>query len=220
MFKEVYVGKEVEKQSQKILILGESHHHNDVNDESFSTLGVMKNFRENPANASYKFFHKIAKSCGIDAADINEKFKLFWDNVYFGNYVEKLCGIKNNLAKDLIKSNRETYNDNLFSFINDNEIDIVLVFSRLVFNNSLPSLSKEYKRDEALENLDNGTIKIGKCRDYISHCRYLANTEHENTSVILNKNVDFYGLRHPSTCGGYKTENYIPYLSNVIKLKY
>jgi len=217
LFNGVYVGKEAEKQSKKVLILGESHYHDDINDKTFSTLGVMDDFKKNSTDVSYKFFHKIAKSCGIESIDINEEFELLWDKVYFGNYVEELCGIRTDVAKNFIKSNRVKYNDNLFSFINENNIDIVLVFSRLVFNNSLPSLSKKYKSDEALENLDDGTIKVGKCRDYISHCRYFANAKHRYSNIILNKDVDFYGLRHPSAWGGYKTENYIPYLSNIIK---
>lgn len=217
---DVYVGKEAENQSKKVLILGESHYSNDGN-VNFTTKTVIndykKHFFQEKEYQKYRFFHKIAQSFNINKDNADAEFAEFWDYVYFGNYVEELCGIRTDIAKNFIKSNRVKYNDNLFSFINENNIDMVLVFSRLVFNNSLPSLSKKYKYDEALENLDDGTIKVGKCRDYISHCRYLANINHKHSNVMLNKNVDFYGLRHPSAWGGYKVENYIPYLNNIIK---
>ena len=102
-------------------------------------------------------------------------------------------------------------NNELFDFINNNDIDVVFVFSRLTYNN-MPSLSKKHIKQENLKNADNGDIRIGRYRDYIKHCKYLANVEHPNVDVLLNRNIDVYGLRHPSAWGGYKIENY----SNVL----
>lgn len=44
---------------------------------------------------------------------------MFWNKVYFGNYIEDLCEIKTSTAKNLARDNRVLYNDNLFKFINE-----------------------------------------------------------------------------------------------------
>lgn len=81
----------------------------------------------------------------------------------------------------------------------------------------MPSLSRKNKADEDLQNADNGNLKIGKCRDCIKHCKYLANVEHKNVDVILNKDIEVYGMRHPSARGGYRVENYIDVLGKLFE---
>lgn len=216
MYKGVYEGSHTSSLKKKILILGESHYSKDENND-FTTESVINNYKKYFCNSKeyqkYQFFHKIAQSFNIDKDNTADEFSEFWDYVYFGNYIPDLCGIKDNRAKNHVKKegNRKKYNNELFDFINNNDIDVVFVFSRLTYNN-MPSLSKKHIKQENLKNADNGDIRIGRYRDYIKHCKYLANVEHPNVDVLLNRNIDVYGLRHPSAWGGYKIENY----SNVL----
>lgn len=214
MFKGVYEGKNAKYQSKRILILGESHYDKDGYND-FTTDSVVQDFYSNPSEKKYQFFHKIAQCFSINSTDINKEFKCFWSNVYFANYVDELCGIGNSKAKSLIESNKKEYNNELFKFINKNEIDIVFIFSRIVYNN-LPSYSENQTINEKQPDLDNGDLFIGNKRDFISHCIYLKNEPHENTDIELNKDVYIYGLRHPSARCGFNAENYKPYLKNLI----
>lgn len=102
MFKGVYEGKNAKYQSKRILVLGESHYDKDGYD-NFTTDSVVQNFYSNPSEKKYQFFHKIAQCFSINATDINKEFECFWNNVYFANYVDELCGIADTKAKNLIK---------------------------------------------------------------------------------------------------------------------
>lgn len=218
MYNGVYEGNKVKLFNKKILILGESHYSKDENGDFTTDSVIKKNYYNNPKESKYLFFHKIAQSFNIDTNDIDTEFSEFWNYVYFGNYIPELCGIKDQRAKNYIKKdeNRKKCNNELFNFINENGIDVVFVFSRLTYNN-MPSLSKKHKKDEDLKNADSGNLRIGKCRDWISHCKYLANIEHPNVDVILNKDIEVYGMRHPSARGGYRIENYCNILGELFE---
>lgn len=222
MYNGVYEGNndKVKLLNKKILILGESHYSKDENCD-FTTDSVIKNYHDNPKESKYHFFHKIAQSFNIDTNDIDTEFSEFWDYIYFGNYIHDLCGINDKRAKNFLgkKAYRKECNNKLFDFINNNNIEIVFVFSRLTYNN-LPGFSKKHKKDENLENADNGNLTVGKSkeyRDWISHCKYLANIEHPNVDVILNKDIEVYGMRHPSARGGYRIENYCNILGELFE---
>ena len=98
---------------------------------------------------------------------------------------------------------------------NTNEIDIVFVFGRTVYNN-LPSCSKNKTAAEKQPDLDNGNLFVGKKRDFIRHCVYLKGEQHKNAKTMLKRDVHVYGLRHPSARCGFNAENYKPYLKNLI----
>ena len=121
MFKGVYEGKNAKHQSKRILILGESHYAKDGYND-FTTDSVVQNFYSNPGEKKYQFFHKIAKCFFENVKDIDDEFESFWNNVYFANYVDELCGIGDSKAKNFIKNNKEKYNNELFEFINKNEL--------------------------------------------------------------------------------------------------
>lgn len=207
MYKGEYKGTKVKELNKKVLILGESHYSDDENGD-FTTDSVINNYRNLPKEPKYQFFHKIAQSFNINTDSIEEEFSELWDYVYFGNYIHNLCGIKDSRAKNLLgeKDYRKECNNKLFEFINNNYIDVVFVFSRLTYNN-MPSLSRK-NIEEDLKNADNGNLKVGKCSDWIKHCKYLANIEHSNVDVVLNRDIDVYSMRHPSARGGYRIENY------------
>lgn len=214
MFKGVYEGENAKYQNKRILILGESHYDKDGYD-NFTTKSVIKNYHLNPNEKKYNFFHKIAQCFSVNTNDIDKEFERFWSNVYFANYVDELCGIGDSKAKSLIENNKKEYNNELFEFINKNEIDIVFVFGRTVYNN-LPSYSKNKTAAEKQPDLDNGNIFVGSRRDFISHCVYLKGERHKNVKTVLKRDVHIYGLRHPSAQCGFNVENYKPYLKNLI----
>ncbi len=207
MFEGEYKGKNVGELNKKVLILGESHH-----GEVDTTDSVVKDYHKKP---KYQFFHKIAQSFNVDKDNVDDEFSGFWDYVYFGNYIHVPCGIKDNQAKNFLSENRKECNNKLFDFINNNEIDVVFVFSRLAYNH-LPSLSQKHKNDEKLSNADNGTLKVNTKRDWIARCKYLANIEHKNVDVLLNRDIIVYNMRHPSTIG-YQPENYSDVLGELLE---
>lgn len=214
MFKGVYEGENAKYQNKRILILGESHYDKDGYDD-FTTKSLIENYHLNPNEKKYNFFHKIAQCFSVNTNDIDKEFECFWNNAYFANYVDELCGIGDSKAKSLIENNKKEYNNELFGFINKNKIDIVFVFGRMVYNN-LPSYSKNKTAAEKQPDLDNGNIFVGSRRDFISHCVYLKGEQHKNVKTVLKRDVHIYGLRHPSAQCGFNVENYKPYLKNLI----
>lgn len=221
----VFIGAKAEKQKKRILILGESHHvSNNPKDDialkpaSYETKAVVTEHivDENNKKASLHFFQKIGQSFAFPMETKDEKEE-FWKYFYFGNYIDVLCGIKDGKAKSYLKEteNRRRMNDALFQFINENEIDVVVCFGRLVMDH-LPSLNPQYKKEEDGGKLKDGKIFVGGKRDYIGKCTYLPDVEHKNTSVILKKRLEAYGLRHPSARGGYNAENYKDVLREIL----
>lgn len=193
------------KHTNRVLILGESHYGESA---TIKTDTVVKNYLSLYANggydASYEFFEKIARSFDFDPRKERE---FFWNSVYFKNYVcDDVCGIKDNKARSRIEHNRVGYNNALFQFLNEKAIAAVFVFSRLVYNESLPSFFCKGKED--LGCCDDGTLMVGCRKDYISHCIYLAGVEHRYTDILLDHDVAFFGLRHPSAACGFYPENY------------
>ncbi len=209
-------------QDSNILILGESHHTSDDYPQAgipapYTTESVVKEhiLDINNSKKSLYFFKKIANSFGYES-ETKEQREDFWNKVYFGNYIDVLCGVGDSKAKIHLQTNRIKCNDQLFAFINENDITKVFVFSRLVFNN-LPSLSRKFFKEENIQNrINDKNIMVGKCSDYIGHCKYLRGIEHNNSNMLLNHDVDFYGLRHPSARGGYSADNYKEYLNKLL----
>lgn len=198
MFKNVFVGENAAKQPVKVLILGESHYEH--NGKIDCTDGVVKHLAIDGNDQKTQFYKNILRTFNYDITP--EQRKLFWNKVYCGNYVSKLCDTrKNNIARDLIKDNKKIYNDELFDFINKNRIDVVLCFSRLVYNN-LPSAA-DGEKDE---------IIIKHKTNYLKKIEYHANIEHKICSVTLIKPLTVYGLKHPSS--GFSASVYCDYFKN------
>lgn len=226
MHKGPFIGKNADSRKKRILILCESHHTGKDNsvpgiEAKYKTEEVIREDYYNlksHSGSKYLIFDKIVRSFGIDPDKGNNRYD-FWENVYFGNYIDVLCGIGDNTAKNTIKSktngksNRIIYNNELFEFINEKGIDIVFCFSRLVFNN-LPSLSKQYYNEEIMKTI--GCTKTIRGRDYIACCKYLPNIEHGSVDVKLNKEITVFGMRHPSSRWGYDPVNY----SDILKQEY
>lgn len=211
----VYIGKEAAKET-RILILGESHHNKNNEGEgepaSYTTSSVVEAYlTEEETGKTHRFFHKIAQSFGIDTTKVEEK--RFWDKIYFGNYIDVVCGVRDNAAPQLIKDKgkRKQYNEELFKFVNENEIDIVCCFSRLVYQN-LPAKS-------SFENsgITIGVPDIGGKRDYIQKFIYQPGVRN-NCDIALNKPLMVYGFRHPSARCGFCSEHYNWYLQKEIQL--
>lgn len=206
-----------EKHGLNILILGESHHVSTdpsvTTDKiagepaSYTTASVVWEHLEklkNEKKEMHPFLTKIAQTFGT------EDQETFWQSVYFGNYVDVLCGIGNSVAKNQIKDNRIKYNDQLFQFVNKHKIEKIFCFSILAYK-SLPSLSN----DE--ESTRDAVGMRGNRRVFLRQCQYNAGVQHVGTSVILEQKLRVYGISHPQAKGGYSPEMYANALKSQIE---
>lgn len=187
MYNDVFVGKEAEAQQHRILILGESHH----GSSSSTTYVVQHNYFSNPHGVNYRFFENIVRTFGYD---VNDREK-FWNKVYFGNYMDSLCGIQDGVAKNRLKEKgaRERLNRDLFAFLSENKIEYIFCFSRMVYNN-LPSLNKELGDYEVCRNpLEVKRYRLDQC---VYHPRL-------SEDIGLQNKVTVYGFLHPSRCYSY-----------------
>lgn len=200
MYKGVWVGDEVFRDNN-ILILGESHY-DEEKDKGFETKlqtrDVLINYldyRKGDKKFSHwmNFFTKIAH-CISDSYN-NKQIIDFWNKVYFGNYINVLCGLKDGYAKEYLrnKANINMLNDELFQYVNQNNITDVICVSKLVFG-VLPKYE-----DDVIE-CQNGKSKI-------SMIEYKANTVYEGCGICLNKDLNLYCIPHPSGFG-FEPKNY------------
>lgn len=204
-----------ENLSPKILILGESHY-GDVGTQGQKSTGLTKDVVESFLSGKVKdqwkeFFYKIAISFGYKR-DINE-IADFYNRVYFGNYVDVLCDVGTaNEAKKYIWDNRIDYNNELFEFCNKNEIDIIICFSKEV-HNALPKLELYGEKNWEKEI---GIIGEDKRRNLAMKTRYKKGNRVE-CKIALKKDLLVYGIRHPSSLGGYKADQVYDFLSSELK---
>lgn len=209
----VFHGKFTDKLENHILILGESHHIstnlNVITDKiagipaSYTTASVVHEHLEN--RHTHDFLTKIAKTFGV----IEDGEDVFWNSVYFGNYIDVLCGIGNSVAKQQIEDNREKYNDQLFRFVNEHNISKIFCFSVLAYM-SLPALGcgEESKQE---------TLGIrGNKRIYLRQCQYKAGVQHTDRRVVLQQGLQVYGISHPSAKGGYPLDLFAEKLTGKI----
>ena len=186
-----FEGKQAKAQPVRVLILGESHYWSeDKSEEEKKTSKVMDTYLSE--TYSYRFFDNIVRSFGVAP----EKRKDFWEKVWFGNYIDEPCGIRDSQADNLLKQpgKREELNRQRFSFIEKNKIDVVFCFSRRVYD-KLPPL------EEALGDSE----KKGEERDThrLNVCIYEAGNR-EKVSVALSKKVVVYGLKLASQGFSYR----------------
>ena len=126
----VFEGNKAKGQKMRVLILGESHHVSTdpsvTTDKiagvpaTYTTAAVVREHLEK--RKTHDFLTKIAKS--FDAEEEVE----FWDSVYFGNYIDVLCGIGNSFAEKQVEENRKEYNDQVFRFVNKYNISKIFCF--------------------------------------------------------------------------------------------
>lgn len=196
----VFEGKKAKDQPVKILILGESHYWGeDKKGEDKRTDKVMEDYLSGKYN--YRFFDNIVRAFDIDPENRTD----FWERVWFGNYIDEPCGIRDTKATKLLKQpgKREELNKQLFSFINEKQIDVVFCFSRKVYD-KLPPLEWDDQEKKG--------IRIDSHR--LDKCIYEAG-KRENVSAALSKRVIVYGLKHPSQ--GFSYRRYSKLLKNLPK---
>lgn len=216
MYTGVFKGEKAEKQKVRVLILGESHHYETESTQKTVDGYLDKCKNEGHGEKCHGFFDQIVRAFGKDP---ETERKEFWNSVWFGNYIDKICGVGDFQAVKLLSNptNRKTYNDDLFDFVNENQIDIIFCFSRRVYNH-LPSL---VKGDEYEEKIDDKIYLLTKDEkqkpDYISYCKYLPGLSHDHTTKQLKKSLDIYGMLHPSGRYGFNPMNYAPILKKQIK---
>lgn len=209
MHKMEFIGKKAPLQPKRVLILGESHHwsSNDkgLSEEemrekagAYSTTKVVNDYLTNYNTCSgqerdqcYRFFDNIVRAFGMNPETNRSDF---WEQVYFGNYIDELCGVRDQYAASLLKKqgNREKYNEQLFTFILEHKIDIVFCFSRRVYN-MLPQL----------EDFDREIPGVKGVFQRLDKCVYYPGERKQNT-ISLKKPVIIYGLHHPSQGFSYR----------------
>ncbi|SDB28536.1 hypothetical protein [Eubacterium oxidoreducens] len=186
MYPGAWIGKKANENG--ILILGESHY-----GETETTRGVIEFYLSENHKGSrdewMRFFDRISKSFGY-----YEMSEEFWDKVFYGNYIEMPCGVGDNKADEAISENRRDYNNSLFSFVNENDINCIVCFSQKVYY-AMPDLVG----DEFCEE----DIEIGKSsggrRNIARICYYLATDEkRKHCEVSLEKPLTVYQVKHPS----------------------
>lgn len=241
MHKGVFKSDNAKDKHISILILGESHHwssedwivaegETELQAEerrkekaaNYKTKTVVKNYLRNYSTSidrdkAYRFFDKIVQAFGFEPESQRE---YFWDHVWFGNYIDELCGIGDSKATELLScpSKCQEYNDQLFKFINNNEIKVVFCFSRRVYNH-LPGLVKgSGEHEERINDKIYLLTKDGKHKtDYISYCKYLPDLSHKHTTEKLKESLEVYGMLHPSGQYGFDPQNYAPDLKKRIE---
>ena len=195
----VFEGKKAKDQLVKILILGESHYWSEnKKEEDKLTSKVVETYLEqynspvrSERDRAYRFFDYIVRTFSVDP-ELNREG--FWNKVYFGNYIDEPCGIRDSTATNLLKIPDKCVelNRQLFAFIEENEIDIVFCFSRRVYS-ALPQLEKQ----------DSENTVDGVDAHRLEKCIYNPGSR-ENLDINLNKSVTFYGLRHTSQGFSYR----------------
>lgn len=189
----------------RVLILGESHYDDNKGEKvSYPTSGVVRTYFESRHRWS-QFFDKIAASFGYD----RDKARQFYEKVYFGNYIDVVCSVGDDSASHYADLNRDTYNAEWFDFINRNEIDVVVCFSKMVFSH-FPSLNEMGKNENSGREY---VGDIGGRSNYVEYRMYAPYTEHEHCSIELTKPLKVYGIRHPSGQGGYAPNQICKYVT-------
>ena len=194
-----------QKTNNNILILGESHYE-DIESQgktaSYTTSDVIESYLS--GKSKIKFFSSIAQSFGY----YNSEIKDFYSKVYFGNYVDELCGVGEwNNAKGFIEDNRLKYNEELFKFCNDYNIKFIVCFSILCYNALPMRESYEIPQEEIYVG------KIGQKPNYIRKFTYRSG-KRQDCNVSLNNDLIVYGIRHPSSQSGYSVEQVYQFFIN------
>lgn len=209
----VHIGDRVNQFEPRVLILGESHHTNDGENNTpgvpatYDTADVVKRYLENYSSEkdrdpAYRFFDNIVSAFGFVP---NLDREAFWKTVYFGNYIDVLCGVRDSAATKVLAKpgKRENLNNQLFSFVEQNQIDIIFCFSRRVYN-KLPPLED---RDTMIpaDTSDSHRLEV---------CTYRAG-ERKYGTVSLSKDLTVYGLKHPSQ--GFSYHKYASKLKEILQ---
>lgn len=211
MNKEPWIGCNLNK-SIKVLILGESHYDEENGkgtNVTFPTSGVVEYYFKKREKWA-QFFDKMAASFGYSI----DNAKLFYEQICFGNYVDVVCGVgDNNCADYYINLNRKKYNSDLFKFVNEHGIDVIVCFSKRVYSN-LPKLGS---KDEHWAREKIGTI--GKRNNNLDICFYLQDVEHDFCDVKLQNSLKVYGVRHPSARGGFRADQVYQFMKRQNDMK-
>ena len=220
---EYWQGKDISKE-KKILILGESHYEDSNADtdrmrgkplKKGETLGVISYYlrlKEEGNHESWmNFFDKVAASFGYDSP------KEFYDSVFFANYIDVYCGTGDNSAEKYLAdfNNRERLNDDLFEFVNENGIPVIVCFGKRAYR-SMPGLNK--KVGEFSSSEVTGRIGDSNRNRIAQMCQYRKDLEHANCNITLKNDLTVYAIGHPSAPNGYVVEEVRDYLGRCQEL--
>ena len=115
----------------------------------------------------------------------------------FGNYIDVCCGVKDGFAEKYLSAEEtvQRLNRDLFQFVGEKGIDVIICVSSLVF--------WKISNSEAVNSIS------GK----INMIHYTPDWKRIN-EVLLKKDVRIYGISHPSSYG------FKPYIFNDVLKEY
>lgn len=214
-----YEGAAAATQQRKVLILGESHYSQDPavkqgTPGNRGTCCVVEDYladKEGRDRQLTKFFHNIVLAFGINADKDGEK-ALFWDKVFFGNYIDVLCGVGDNTAKRLADANRDCYNQKLAEYVNQHQINTIFCFSILSYWH-LPVSGGH--RDGVFPDAQGGKLEQIPVNEKGKRTVYLRGYICQPMSGLFNHPVRIYGLPHPSRA--FSAKLFVKYLKPVFE---
>ncbi len=126
-----------------------------------------------------------------------------------------ICG-KGDISKAeyFMKQHRTCYNNDLFSFVNQYGISVIVCFTKATFWN-LPAAADEDRDSYGEMDL----AEIGGRANKINVYEYAPGVKHEYCDVVLEAPLKIYGIRHPSARGGYDAKSVFEALSGEESLK-
>ena len=95
----MYTGVFKGQNAKRTLILGESHHYETESTQKTVDGYLDKCRKEGHAEKCHEFFDQIVRAFGKDPATDREAF---WNNVWFGNYIDEPCGVGDSQATNLL----------------------------------------------------------------------------------------------------------------------
>lgn len=207
-----------------IMILGESHY-DKQEDGTYANVGkpvldgadkVVKDYLKHCEPGGEKagwdrFFSRIADTFGYEKSADK---KIFYEKVWFRNYITHFCGVNDSAAQNLAEKHRIYYNNVLFSLINEKNIRIIVCFSKLAYW----KLPNAHESDRLSARTLSKQMLKGR-RNVINVYEYLPGVEHGYCDIELNQPLTVYGIRHPSSRGGYCAKDVHDMLIEEDKLK-
>lgn len=206
-----YEGAAAAAQPKKILILGESHHGDRPEDvgksvEEGAAEKVVRDYlsQEGKREERLQFFDKIAQCFGIDT-EKDEERRLFWEKVFFANYVDVLCGVGDDAAKMKVREHGKEYAKKVEKLVNTHRIDIIFCFSILSYWSLWAHFASGDRHEGVFPDGQGSFLSqkvVGRRSDRNVYLRGY-------TCRAMGYPVTIYGIPHPSGRNGFDPEHFV-----------
>ena len=210
-------GNKYKTEDLKVLVLGESHHHNNEygkelhKDFTKDTIERYLNYKEGMVERekgkSWRwtcFFTVVSKIFGY----VEGQYRDFYNKVLFANYIDVSCGKGTSHAEVFLSddSYRCDCNNKLFELVNEKTVDLIVCFSKRVYK-KLPSISENSDEWCGVDSMNPGE---NDKKDEVSVRYYLPKVDHNYCDIKLKKGLKVICFKHPRS--GLKIANASAYL--------